>query len=98
LEQEFGNYRGCALKGINTTGSTLNENVRLKIEAIFGVKVFDSYSCEGGAIFFECPNGNYHPSEEYAIQEYIEDDYTHADPEKPLRHITTDLHNLHLLL
>jgi phenylacetate-CoA ligase len=94
LEQNFGKYHGSSLLAINTTGSTLNEKVRNKIEEIFGVKVFDSYSCEGGGIFFECPcHDYYHPSEEYAIQEYLEDGFTFSDPEKPLRHITTDLHN-----
>jgi len=94
FEQNFGKYQGESLKAINTTGSTLSDKVRLKIEDVFGVKIFDSYSCEGGAMFFECPtHKHYHASEEYAIQEYIEDNYTLSDPERPLRHITTDLHN-----
>lgn len=92
LEQSL--YKGTNLIAINTTGSTLHERERDEIERIFGVKVFDSYSCEGGAIFFECPDHNrYHPCEEYAIQEYLEDSFTFSNPERPLRHITTDLHN-----
>jgi len=87
-------YPGKKLKAINTTGSTLLDEVREKIEKVFNVKIYDSYSCEGGAVFYECPTHQYyHPSQEYAIQEFIEDDYTKADPEHPVRHITTDLHN-----
>jgi phenylacetate-CoA ligase len=94
FEQIYGKYQGQSLLAINTTGSTLSDKVRLKVEEVFGVKIFDSYSCEGGAMFFECPtHKHYHPSEEYAIQEYLEDSYTLSDPERPLRHITTDLHN-----
>jgi phenylacetate-CoA ligase len=89
-----GKYRGEALKAINTTGSTLQDDVRKKIENVFGVKIFDSYSCEGGTVFSECPSHtNYHPAEEYAISEFIADNYTNSDEGKPLRHISTDLHN-----
>lgn len=94
IDNRFKNYSGKNLKAINTTGSTLLDDVRAKVEKVFNVKIFDSYSCEGGAIFFECPtHGFYHPSQEYAIQEFVEDSYTYADPDHPVRHITTDLHN-----
>lgn len=94
IENKYEGFCGKNLKAINTTGSTLSEEVRQKIEEVFKVKVFDSYSCEGGAMFFECPaHGFYHPSQEYAIQEFVEDSFTFADPEHPVRHITTDLHN-----
>lgn len=94
IENQQNIYPGKKLKAINTTGSTLLDEVREKIEKVFNVKIYDSYSCEGGAVFYECPTHQYyHPSQEYAIQEFIEDDYTKADPEHPVRHITTDLHN-----
>lgn len=94
IAADFGQYSGKSLKAINSTGSTLHSNQRMLIEKCFNVKVFDSYSCEGGANFFQCPtHNNYHPSEEYAISEYIKDNYSLSDPEHPLRHITTDLHN-----
>jgi phenylacetate-CoA ligase len=84
---------GC-LQGINTTGSVLHADVREKIEDVFHAKIFDSYSCEGGSNFTQCPNcGYYHPSEEYAISEFISDSYTEKDSRRPHRHITTDLHN-----
>ena len=85
---------GDSLLAINTTGSTLLNESRMKIENVFKTKIYDSYSCEGGAICAECKTSeNYHFAEEYAISELIEDKYTLADSEHPLRHITTDLHN-----
>jgi phenylacetate-CoA ligase len=94
IEKTHGKYQNPSLLAINTTGSTLSDKVRNKVEEVFGVHVFDSYSCEGGAMFFECPTHKYyHPAEEYAIQEYLEDKFTLSDPEKPMRHITTDLQN-----
>jgi len=87
-------YFGKSLVSINTSGSTLNEEVRKKIENIFGIKIFDSYSCEGGTTFDQCETvTNYHPAEEYAISEFITDKYTLSDAESSVRHITTDLHN-----
>lgn len=87
-------YKGKSLKAINTTGSTLHLQDKRQIEKAFNVKIFDSYSCEGGAIFFQCPDCyNYHPAEEYAISEFIEDAYSTSHADRPLRHITTDLHN-----
>ncbi len=87
-------YQRNSLIAINTTGSTLHDEERREIEEIFNVKIFDSYSCEGGTVFSECPSKNYyHPIELYAISEFITDNYTLSDSDKPLRHITTDLHN-----
>lgn len=94
IAKKNGHYPNKALISINTSGSTLSEEIREKIERIFNVKIFDSYSCEGGTTFDQCEKlHNYHPAEEYAISEFIEDAYTNIDPDKPLRHITTDLHN-----
>ena len=82
------------LKAINTTSSTLHEFMRDKIERIFKTNIFDSYSCEGSAFFAQCESGeNYHPSEESAIAEFIEDDFTKNDPDGAKRHITTNLLN-----
>lgn len=94
VESKHKHYSGKKLRAINTTGSTLLDEVREKIEKVFNVKIYDSYSCEGGAVFYECStHQHYHPSQEYAIQEFVEDEYTKVDPEHPVRHITTDLHN-----
>ena len=55
-------YKGKRLLAINTTGSTLHNDVRKEIEDVFKVRIYDSYSCEGGAVFSQCSeNGNYHP-------------------------------------
>jgi phenylacetate-CoA ligase len=82
------------MSAINTTGSTLHSEVREKIQKIFNVKIYDSYSCEGGTEFFQCEKLTYyHPSEEYAISEFIEDKFTKNDPDKARRHISTDLNN-----
>jgi phenylacetate-CoA ligase len=82
------------LLAINTTGSTLHGDVREKIQKLFNVKIYDSYSCEGGTVFFQCESLNhYHPAEEYAISEFIEDNFTRNDPDKARRHISTDLNN-----
>lgn len=89
-----GTYSGKKLIAITTTGSTLHDDVRKEIEDVFQVKIFDTYSCEGGTLFAECPtHDHYHPAEEYAISEFIEDQYSQSDSQHPLRHITTDLHN-----
>ena len=94
LSEQIKHYNGNNLIAINTTGSTLHSDIRKEIEEVFGVQIFDSYSCEGGTMFAQCPDHHsYHPAEEYAISEFIEDKFTFSDPEKPLRHITTDLHN-----
>ena len=82
------------LKEINTTGSTLHPYMRNRIEKIFNVSIHDSYSCEGGANFAQCETIKYyHPSEEYAISEFLDDDFTKNDEEHSKRHITTDLSN-----
>ena len=78
--------------GINTTGNSLFCEVRDKIEKTFDTKIFDSYSCEGGANIFECPSHEcYHVSEEYGIIEIIDEDGNQADVG---RCIVTDLNNM----
>lgn len=80
------------LKAVSSTGSTLYPKMIHKIEETFDAYIYDSYSCEGGAIFAQCEDRkNYHPSEEYAISEFLDDDYSKNDGAK--RHITTDLFN-----
>lgn len=94
IKNTDGYYKGKSLKALTTTGTTLHDEVRKEIEDVFKVKIHDAYSCEGGGIFKQCPTFEYyHPSEEFAISEFIEDNFTKADKENPVRHITTDLHN-----
>ena len=82
------------LKALSTTANTLHPYARKQIENTFKVKVYDSYSCEGSAIFAQCETlANYHPAEEYGISEYIDDNFTRHSQENLKRHITTDLFN-----
>ena len=79
---------------IATTGNTLHSETRAEIEAIFGCKVFDSYSCEGNSTVFECPTHTcYHSSEEYGISEVL-DENNLTIRSGVGRLISTDLWNL----
>ena len=78
---------------ITTTGSTLHKTTRYLIEKQFDCRIFDSYSCEGGANVSECETHNcYHSSMEYAITEIISNNEEVNEGEKG-RLITTDLIN-----
>ena len=78
---------------ITTTGNILFSDVRSLIEEQFHGKIYDSYSCEGSANFFEVPAHNfYYGTMEYAITEIMRDN-SHVDFGEEGRHITTDLHN-----
>lgn len=80
-----------AIKAINTTGSTLFEHYRKLIEGVFSCRIFDSFSCEGGAVVSQCPCSDlYHVSDEYAITEILNED---GRPVSMGRLITTDLWN-----
>ncbi len=82
------------MKAVTTTGSTLHTRHRKYIENTLNLKIYDSYSCEGGGIVSECENRyNYHSTEEYSITEFMEDNFTKNDHDKACRLITTDLHN-----
>ena len=76
---------------INTTGSSLMPEYREFIERVFRCKIFDSFSCEGGAGAFECPTHSlYHASDEYAITEVLDSD---GNPSRVGRLVTTNLWN-----
>jgi len=80
-------------KAINTTGNILFNQTRKLIEEQFHCKVFDSYSCEGGANIFECETHEfYHSSMEYAITEIL-DTSREVPPGERGRLVTTDLRN-----
>ena len=55
------------------------------IEEIFNTRVYDSYSCEGGANVSQCYEGYYHSSEDYAISEFIEDNYSKSSEHNTYR-------------
>ena len=70
-KQNHPKYRYKPL-AITTTGNTLHSETRAEIEAAFGCKIFDSYSCEGNSAVFECPTHScYHSAEEYGISEVV---------------------------
>jgi phenylacetate-CoA ligase len=79
---------------ITTTGNTLFPETRQEIEKAFGCEIFDSYSCEGNALAFECPTHScYHSAEEYGISEVL-DENNNLIVNGVGRLLSTDLHNL----
>jgi phenylacetate-CoA ligase len=81
------------LKAIATTGNMLHDEARKKIEFAFKTKVFDGYSCEGSAPYFQCESQeNYHAGMEYAISEFV-DVEENENGFKQGRHIVTNLWN-----
>jgi phenylacetate-CoA ligase len=92
LKEENSKLHG--IKALNTTGNILSTEARNLIEKSFNCPVFDSYSCEGGALFYEGPDRDaYLGSMEYAITEVLDHNYTEVNPGQTGLHITTDLHN-----
>ena len=82
------------IKAISTTGNILTPEARRIIEERFDCPVFDSYSCEGSALFYEGPNrDNYLGSMEYAVTEVLDNNLIEVKPGETGMHITTDLHN-----
>lgn len=82
------------LKAIATTGNVLHAEARKKIEFAFKTKIFDGYSCEGSAPYFECEkHENYHAAMEYAISEFVDVEVNERGL-KQGRHIVTNLWNL----
>jgi phenylacetate-CoA ligase len=79
---------------ITTTGNMLFPEVRAFIEEQFGAQIFDAYSCEGSANFFESNmHGFYYATMEYAISEIINGNNSEVERGESGRHVSTDLHN-----
>jgi phenylacetate-CoA ligase len=80
-----------APEAINTTGNILTPESRAAIETAFRAPVFDSYSCESSAQFFQGTDRRpYYASMEYAITEVLNSE---GRPAERGRHVTTDLWN-----
>lgn len=81
------------LHAVTTTGGILHSELKQDIKNAFQCELFDSYSCEGGAVAFECQTHEcYHLAMEYAITELVSD-LTGRQDSKLYKVITTDLWN-----
>lgn len=81
-------------KAINCTGNILTMEARSIIEERFNCPVFDSYSCEGGSLFYQGPTReNYMGTSEIAITEILNNDGNDVSPGETGMHVTTDLWN-----
>jgi len=88
------NVEFSGLKAINTTGNILFLEARKLIENTFNTKVFDSYSCEGGANVFECETHScYHVSDEYGIIEILDNNGNEVNENENGGSFVTDLSN-----
>lgn len=88
------NLQTPGIKSINTTGNILFPEYKNIIEKTLKCKIFDSYSCEGGANIFECStHEGYHVSMEYAITEILNSEGKEVESGEKGLHITTDLWN-----
>lgn len=88
------NKKFQGIKAINTTGNILTPESRALIEERFNCPVFDSYSCEGGALFYESPERDaYLGSMEYALTEVLDSNFNEVNSGISGYHVTTDLHN-----
>jgi phenylacetate-CoA ligase len=82
------------VKAINTTGNILTPEFRTLIETRFRAKIYDSYSCEGSAMFFQNNDfQGYLGSMESAITEVLDKSYNPVPPGKTGMHITTEMWN-----
>jgi phenylacetate-CoA ligase len=82
------------VKAINTTGNILTPEARNLIENQFGCKLYDSYSCEGSAMYFQADGfEGYLGSMESAITEVIDQDGHAVEEGGTGLHITTELWN-----
>ena len=58
-----------------SNGATLNPPLRTFVEEVFGGKIIDNFgSSEGGAIAFQCPQGNYHFNSDLVHIEVIDEE------------------------
>lgn len=80
-------------KAINSTGNILTPEARNKIETAFQCPVYDSYSVEGSALFYQVQGETcYLGAAEQAVTEIMNGN-TEVSPGEEGQHITTDLHN-----
>jgi phenylacetate-CoA ligase len=87
--------RWPGLRAIQSIGETLTDDVRQRIEAGFGVPVYNTYSCvEAGYLASPCPEGHgLHVHAENVLLEVLDDLGEPCQPGQSGRVIVTTLHN-----
>ena len=87
-------YELPSIKAINTTGNILTQRARQEIESALNTTIFDAYSCEGGAVFYQTDEGpDYIGADEYAVTEIVDENGDDVKPGEKGRMVTTDLWN-----
>ena len=87
-------YELPSIKAINTTGNILTQEARREIETALNSTIYDAYSCEGGAVFYQTEEGpDYIGADEYAITEIVDENGDEVQPGEKGRMVTTDLWN-----
>lgn len=82
------------LKCIITNAEPLYEHVRLKLEKIFGCRVYDTYGgTEGAFMGFECSAGRMHVSPDFGVVEILRKDGAACEPREVGRVVVTGLTN-----
>jgi len=83
------------LREVRTFGEVLDQQVRQKCQAVFGVPLVDSYSAEEvGEIATQCPScEDYHVHAENVLVEVLRDDGTECGPGEIGSVVITTLHN-----
>lgn len=91
----------CCLKpnSIITTSEVLTAIDRVKLERVFGARVFDEYGCgEIGTITHECDHGKNHINSENIILELLDGDGNAVKLGEPGEVVVTDLTNFSMPL
>jgi phenylacetate-CoA ligase len=87
-------YELPLIKAINTTGNILTQEARREIESALNSTIYDAYSCEGGAVFYQTDEGpDYIGADEYAVTEIVDENGDEVQPGEKGRMVTTDLWN-----
>ncbi len=83
------------LRQIRGVGEIVTQTLRDEVDAVFGCKIADMYSCqESGYIALQCPEkGNYHVMSEGIYLEVVDDKGRPLPPGKQGRVLITNLNN-----
>jgi len=83
------------LRGIDTTGEAVSNELRHLCESVWGMQPKDIYSCmENGILALQCPEyATYHVQSDSVIVEVLNDDNLPCRPGEIGKVVVTDLHN-----